>query len=129
MLEKETVYENVKIALDAFDLSEAEKKKRITYVLNQLGIAKYTNKLVTSLSGGEQQRVSIARALVKSPKIIFADEPTGSLDEKTTFTVFNILKKVSETCAVFIVTHERDIISYYAVLMMELPRNLVMAVW
>ena len=125
LLEKETVYENVKIALDAFDLSETEKKKRITYVLNQLGIAKYTNKLVTSLSGGEQQRVSIARALVKSPKIIFADEPTGSLDEKTTFTVFNILKKVSETCAVFIVTHERDIISYYADYILELDNGVI----
>ena len=120
LLEKATVYENVKIALDAFSLSESEKKERITYVLKQLGIAKYTNKLVSNLSGGEQQRVSIARALVKSPKIIFADEPTGSLDEKTTFTVFNILKKVSKTCAVFIVTHERDIISYYADYILEL---------
>lgn len=125
LLEKATVYENVKIALDAFDLSESEKKERITYVLRQLGIAKYTNKLVSNLSGGEQQRVSIARALVKSPKIIFADEPTGSLDEKTTFTVFNILKKVSKTCAVFIVTHERDIISYYADYILELDKGVI----
>ena len=125
LLEKATVYENVKIALDAFDMSESEKKKRVNYVLNQLGIARYTNKLVTSLSGGEQQRVSIARALVKSPKIIFADEPTGSLDEKTTFTVFNILKKISKTCAVFIVTHEKDIISYYADYILELDNGVV----
>ena len=125
LLEKETVYENVKVSLDAFDMSESEKKKRVQYVLNQLGIAKYTNKLVTSLSGGEQQRVSIARALVKSPRIIFADEPTGSLDEKTTFNVLNILKKVSKTCAVFIVTHERDIISYYADYIIELDKGVV----
>ena len=125
LLEKETVYQNVRIALDAFDISEAEKKKRINYVLNQLGIAKYTNKLVTSLSGGEQQRVSIARALVKSPRIIFADEPTGSLDEKTTFTVFNILKKISKNCAVFIVTHEKDVISYYADYILELDNGVV----
>lgn len=125
LLEKETVYENVKVSLDAFDMSESEKKKRVQYVLNQLGIAKYTNKLVTSLSGGEQQRVSIARALVKSPRIIFADEPTGSLDEKTTFNVLNILKKVSKTCAVFIVTHEKDIISYYADYIIELDQGVV----
>ena len=125
LLEKQTVYENVKVSLDAFDLSETEKKKRVNYVLKQLGIARYTNKLVTSLSGGEQQRVSIARALVKSPRVIFADEPTGSLDEKTTFNVLNILKKVSKQCAVFIVTHERDIISYYADYIIEIDKGTV----
>ena len=125
LLEKQTVYENVKVALDAFDISESEKKKRVNYVLNQLGIVKYTNKLVSNLSGGEQQRVSIARALVKSPRIIFADEPTGSLDEKTTFNVLNILKKVSQNCAVFIVTHEREIISYYADYIIELKEGVV----
>ena len=125
LLENETVYENVKVSLDAFNLSEAEKKKRVTYVLNQLGIGKYTYKSVSNLSGGEQQRVSIARALVKSPRIIFADEPTGSLDEKTTFNVLNILKKISKTCAVFIVTHEREIISYYADYILELDDGVV----
>ena len=125
LLENETVYENVKISLDAFNLSENEKKQRISYVLNQLGIGKYTHKLVSNLSGGEQQRVSIARALVKSPRIIFADEPTGSLDEKTTFNVLNILKKISQTCAVFIVTHEREIISYYADYILELDEGVV----
>lgn len=125
LLENETVYENVKVSLDAFDIDENEKKKRVLYVLNQLGIGKYAYKSVTSLSGGEQQRVSIARALVKSPRIIFADEPTGSLDEKTTFNVLNILKKVSKTCAVFIVTHEREIISYYADYVLELDNGVV----
>ena len=125
LLDKNTVYENVKVALDPFDLSESEKKKRVNYVLNELGIAKYTNKLVSSLSGGEQQRVSIARALVKSPRVIFADEPTGSLDEKTTFTVLNILKKVSKNCAVFIATHKKDLISYYADYIIELDKGVV----
>ena len=125
LLEKNTVYENVKVALDSFDLSESEKKKRVNYVLNELGISRYTNKLVSSLSGGEQQRVSIARALVKSPRVIFADEPTGSLDEKTTFTVLNILKKVSKKCAVFIATHKRDLISYYADYILELDQGVV----
>ena len=125
LLQGKTVYENVKVSLDAFDLTEEEKKKRVNYVLKQLGIARYTNKMVTSLSGGEQQRVSIARALVKSPRVIFADEPTGSLDEKTTFNVLNIIKKVSHTCAVFIVTHERDIISYYADYIIEIDKGLV----
>ena len=125
LLENETVYNNVKISLDAFDISEEEKKQRVNYVLNQLGIAKYTNKNVSNLSGGEQQRVSIARALVKSPRVIFADEPTGSLDENTTFTVLNILKKISQNCAVFIVTHKRDIISYYADYIIELSEGVV----
>ena len=125
LLEKETVYENVKVSLDAFDISESEKKKRVNYVLNQLGIAKYINKVVTSLSGGERQRVAIARALVKSPRIIFADEPTGALDEVTTFNVLNIFKQISKQCAVFIVTHERDIISYYADYIIEIDKGVV----
>ena len=125
LLENQTVYENVRVSLDAFDISEKEKKERINYVLTQLGIAKYTNKVVSHLSGGEQQRVSIARALVKSPRVIFADEPTGSLDEITTFNVLNIFKQISKTCAVFIVTHERDIISYYADYIIELKEGVV----
>lgn len=125
LLEKQTVYENVKVSLDAFDISESEKKKRVNYVLRQLGIDKYMNKVVTSLSGGEQQRVAIARALVKSPRVIFADEPTGSLDEITTFNVLNIFKEVSKKCAVFIVTHERDIISYYADYIIEINEGVV----
>ena len=125
LVKDKTVFENVCESLDNFSLTNEEKKKRINYVLKELGIVKYTNKLVGNLSGGEQQRVSIARALVKSPKVIFADEPTGSLDEKTTFTVLNILKKVSENCAIFIVTHEKEIISYYADYIIELDKGTV----
>ncbi|MCR5564429.1 MAG: ATP-binding cassette domain-containing protein [Gammaproteobacteria bacterium] len=125
LLKDRSVYDNVNLSLDSFKLTEDEKKERINYVLKQLGISKYTNKLVSNLSGGEQQRVSIARALVKSPKVIFADEPTGSLDEMTTFTVLNILKKVSKNCAVFIVTHEKELISYYADYIIELDHGVI----
>ena len=125
LLKDKTVYQNVIQSLENFDISDDDKKKRVNYVLKQLDIVKYTNKLVKNLSGGEQQRVSIARALVKSPKVIFADEPTGSLDEKTTFNVLNILKKVSEKCTVFIVTHEKELISYYADYIIELNAGTV----
>ena len=125
LLKDQTVFQNVVQSLDNFDISEDDKKNRVNYVLKQLDIVKYTNKLVKNLSGGEQQRVSIARALVKSPKVIFADEPTGSLDEKTTFNVLNILKKISKNCTVFIVTHEKELISYYADYIIELDAGTV----
>ena len=125
LLKDQTVFQNVVQSLDNFDISEEDKKTRVNYVLKQLDIVKYTNKLVKNLSGGEQQRVSIARALVKSPKVIFADEPTGSLDEKTTFNVLNILKKISKNCTVFIVTHEKELISYYADYIIELDAETV----
>ena len=125
LLKDQSVFQNVVQSLDNFDISEEDKKNRVNYVLKQLDIVKYTNKLVKNLSGGEQQRVSIARALVKSPKVIFADEPTGSLDEKTTFNVLNILKKISKNCTVFIVTHEKELISYYADYIIELDAGTV----
>ncbi|MCR5625299.1 MAG: ATP-binding cassette domain-containing protein [Lachnospiraceae bacterium] len=109
-----TVYYNIKIALNIYDLSEEEKDRRVNYVLEALNISKYRKKLVSELSGGQQQRVSIARALVKSPKIILADEPTGNLDEENTIRTMSILKSISKECLVIVVTHEKDIAKFFA---------------
>ena len=114
LLKDHTVAYNVKLALNRFELTEEEKEKRVTYVLERLGMAKYRKKIVSKLSGGQQQRVSIARALVKSPDVIFADEPTGNLDEENTLRTMSILKSISKECLVLLVTHEKRIADFFA---------------
>lgn len=78
-------------------------------ILDRLGIAELMNKKVTELSGGQQQRISIARVLTKKPKLIFADEPTGNLDEDTAFEVMDILQEYIETndACLVMVTHDK----------------------
>ncbi|MBO5199050.1 MAG: ATP-binding cassette domain-containing protein [Lachnospiraceae bacterium] len=114
LLGDRTVGYNVGLALNMYDLSEEEKQERIDYVLRAVDMWKYKKRPAGSLSGGQQQRVAIARALVKSPEVIFADEPTGNLDSVNTIRIMNILKKISETCLVIMVTHERNLAGHYA---------------
>ena len=91
-----------------------EIKKRVNYILERLGIYKYRNRYANMISGGERQRVSIARALVKNPDIIIADEPTGNLDSKNSLEIMNIIKSISKNKLVILVTHERDLAEFYA---------------
>lgn len=109
-----TVLENIVLGLAIYDISDSEKEERADYVLKRLGMYRYKKKLVGELSGGQQQRVAIARALIKSPKVIFADEPTGNLDEKNTIQIMNIIKKLSKDCLIILVTHEIRIAKFYA---------------
>lgn len=113
LLKDYSVSYNIKLALNRYDLTEEEKEERVDYVLNTLGIGKYKKKTVSKLSGGQQQRVSIARALVKSPDVIFADEPTGNLDEENTIRTMSILKNISKECLVLLVTHEKRIARFF----------------
>ncbi|MDE7385136.1 MAG: ATP-binding cassette domain-containing protein, partial [Anaeroplasmataceae bacterium] len=78
------------------------------------GMYKFRKKRAYALSGGQQQRVSIARALVKQAKIIIADEPTGNLDSENTIEVMNILKKISKTSLVLVVTHNEEVANFYS---------------
>ena len=114
LLTQRTVYENLKIILDMYKLDEEEKNDRIDYVLKSIGMLKYKKKKISELSGGQQQRIGIARALIKSPSLILADEPTGNLDEKNTIEVMNILKKISKTTLVILVSHEQSIVNSYS---------------
>lgn len=114
LLQDYSVAYNIKLALNRYELSEEEKEARVDYVLEMLGIAKYKKKQVSKLSGGQQQRVSIARALVKSPDVIFADEPTGNLDEENTLRTMSILKNISKECLVLLVSHEKRIANFFA---------------
>ena len=96
-----TVDENVNLIKDVTKTSKDSKE-----VLKSVGLLKHANKFPQELSGGEQQRVSIARAIMKNPKILLCDEPTGALDSKTGVEVLKLLKKQSDSdTTVIIVTH------------------------
>lgn len=110
-----TVYDNLKVALEAMDVLDAqEQNKRIEHALKSVGLFKYRKKKVKNLSGGQMQRVSIARCIVKDSEVIIADEPTGNIDSENTIQIMNILKKLSETKLVILVTHEMNIARYYS---------------
>ncbi len=86
----------------------------IKYLLKTVGLENYEDRLVKQLSGGQQQRVGFARALANNPKVMLADEPTGNLDGKTTIELMNVIKEISKTRLVILVTHERSLCEFYA---------------
>ena len=115
LIEDATVFENVALVLKMIGFKDKDAiERRVMYILDKVGIAKYRNRPASMLSGGERQRVGIARALVKNPQIIIADEPTGNLDSSNTIDVMNIIKAISKQKLVILVTHERDIAEFYA---------------
>ena len=120
LLHQRTVYDNLMILLNMYNISLEEKNERIEYVLEAVGMLKYKKKNVSELSGGQQQRIAIARALIKSPAVILADEPTGNLDEKNTIQIMNIIKKISKSTLVILVSHERSIATSYSDYLIEI---------
>lgn len=107
-----SVLDNVTIAMTLSNVRKKERIKRGKEILSRLGLEKHINKKQSQLSGGQKQRVAIARALINNPEIIVADEPTGSLDSKTTEQVLNILKDIaSEGKLVIMVTHSEKVAS------------------
>ncbi len=110
LIDDETVQENLLLALEYDKISKLEKIKRINKVLKHLNLNDYNNKKVFTLSGGEQQRVALARVMLKSGNVILADEPTGNLDDKNSNIVMNILKEFKDSGkTVIIVTHNNCI--------------------
>ncbi|MBQ6840675.1 MAG: ABC transporter ATP-binding protein/permease [Bacilli bacterium] len=115
LIDNKTVFDNVAISLKMIGIKDKDEiKKRVNYVLETLGLYRYRNRLASMLSGGERQRVGIARAIVKDPSIIIADEPTGNLDSANTIEIMNIIKSISKTRLVLLVTHESDIAKFYS---------------
>ena len=109
-----SVIENVKLALSISGQSNAENDEKAKKVLEDVGLAEHLDKKPNQLSGGQMQRVAIARALVTDPKIILADEPTGALDSKTSVQIMELIKEISKTKLVIMVTHNPEIAKKYS---------------
>ena len=111
LIATKTVFDNVAIVLEAIGKKRRFVEKKVKSVLRTVGMEERLQALPPSLSGGEQQRVAVARAVVGDPMIILADEPTGNLDEDSANIIFNLLKKFHTRGATIIVaTHDKELI-------------------
>lgn len=112
LLEGKTVFDNIKYPLQILGVSKRVITKRVTEILELVGLSDRANSFPNQLSGGEQQRVCIARALVNKPKYLIADEPTGNLDPNTSEGIMKLLLDVNaKGTTVIVSTHDRDIVN------------------
>lgn len=114
LISHQSILSNVELALTLGGVSKEERKIRAIEALTKVGLKDHIYKKPNQLSGGQMQRVSIARALVNDPDIILADEPTGALDSNTSVQIMELLKEVSKTKLVIMVTHNPELAKNYA---------------
>ena len=111
LINKMTVYDNVAYAMRVIGAREAEIKERVPYVLDLVGLTGKERRHPNEMSGGEQQRLAIARALVNNPSTIIADEPTGNLDPARSFELMSLLQEINNLgTTVLVVTHEQELV-------------------
>jgi len=111
LLPERTVWENVAFALDVVGSSRREKYRKVPVALELVGLGDKSSAYPHELSAGEQQRVSIARALVNAPQVLLADEPTGNLDPEISWDIVQILADIADRgTTVIVATHDRDIV-------------------
>ena len=113
LLPKLTVFENVAFAMEVFGYDKAAIQKRVLEVLDLVGLKNKVRQYPDQLSGGEQQRVVIARAIVNNPKLLICDEPTGNLDPKTSMEIMSVLENINNNLGTTIImaTHDVDIVN------------------
>ena len=110
-----SVYDNVAFAMRVIGARERDIKDRVEYVLDLVGLENKTRRLPGEMSGGEQQRLAIARALVNNPSTIIADEPTGNLDPARSFEIMMLLQEINNLgTTVMVVTHEKDLVEHFS---------------
>ena len=123
-----TVYENVAFAMRVIGAREREIKERVPYVLELVGINDKNRRHPTELSGGEQQRLAIARALVNNPSTIIADEPTGNLDPARSLEIMSLLQEINNLgTTMLVVTHEHDLVERFANRVIAIDDGLVVS--
>ena len=120
-----SVLNNVELSLKLSNIKRKERRILAIKALNSVGLKEHINKKPNQLSGGQMQRVAIARSLVNNPDIILADEPTGALDSKTSIQIMEIIKNISKEKLVIMVTHNRELANNYATRIIELKDGTV----
>ena len=109
-----TVYDNVAFAMRVIGSREREIKERVPYVMNLVGLSSKEHRHPGELSGGEQQRLAIARALINNPSTIIADEPTGNLDPQMSFEIMSLLQEINNLgTTMLVVTHAKDLVERF----------------
>jgi cell division transport system ATP-binding protein len=112
LLPKLSIYENIAFALEVIEESPRNIRKRVMEVLDLVGLKNKARFFPRELSGGEQQRVSIARAIVNHPKIVIADEPTGNLDPDTSWDIMQVFEEINNSgTTIIMATHSKDIVN------------------
>ena len=110
----QTALSNVEIAMTLSGVSKVERKKRAIEALERVGLKDHLYKKPNQMSGGQMQRIAIARALVNNPKVVLADEPTGALDSETSFQIMELLKDIAKERLVIMVTHNPELAKTYS---------------
>jgi cell division transport system ATP-binding protein len=113
LLPKLTVYENVAFALETLGVKGSDAKPKVMKALETVGLKEKVRSFPSQLSGGEQQRVCIARAIVNSPKLLICDEPTGNLDPETSKEIMKVIDNINKELGttVIMATHDKDIVN------------------
>jgi len=114
LLEGKTVFENVAFAMEVLKRDARTIKKRVSYVLELVGLAGMQDRYPQTMSGGERQRVAIARAIINGPEILICDEPTGNLDPRTSFGIMKLLENINTLgTTVVMATHDKQVVDSF----------------
>ena len=126
LIEKMNVFDNVAFAMRVIGASTSEIKERVTQILKVVGLEHKMFVRPSQLSGGEQQRVSLARAIANKPKILIADEPTANVDTEMSLEIMKILKKINKFgTTVIVVTHDKELVNRFGGRIMEIEKGKV----
>ena len=128
LIANKTVYDNVAFAMRVVGAKERESRERVPYVLNLVGLDTKSRRHPGELSGGEQQRLAIARALVNNPSTIIADEPTGNLDPARSLEIMSLLMEINNLgTTMLVVTHAKDLVERFPKRTITLSEGIVIS--
>lgn len=128
LIDKMNVFDNVAFAMRVIGEKPNVIKERVNYILKLVGLEHKVYVRPSQLSGGEQQRVSLARAIVNKPKVLIADEPTANIDAELSVDIMELLKKVnSDGTTVIVVTHDKELVNRFGGRIIEIDKGIVIA--